>query len=211
MIGNFVKLQSLENEDYQLFSKWLRPSNVSALARGAQDFVTVEELEKDIKNGNTRYATVLTHEDEKIGFVSWQPQKYEGSYMIGGVIGDEKLWDKGYGAEAALLLLDYLFHYKNAHKVQFINGLYNLRSVRFLIKSNVKIEGILRDYFFLDGKYYDAVISSILRDEYYAYDTDGFNRDMIPKTEKDQIRKEFYDFFKNQWEEEFLKFKKENV
>ncbi|MDF1999849.1 GNAT family N-acetyltransferase [Peribacillus simplex] len=200
MKGNFVKLQALEEEDFALFSKWVTPSKVSALARGKQDFVTAEEVRQDIKSGNTRYATVLTHEDKKIGFVSWQPQSYEGSYIIGGVIGDPDLWDMGYGAEASILLLDYLFHSKNAHKVQFINGLYNLRTVRFLMKNKVTIEGILRDYFFLDGEYHDGVISSILRDEYYSHEDQP--EDMIPKSEKEQIRKELYDYLNHQRKDE---------
>lgn len=212
MRGDFVRLKALEDEDYKKISEWLCPSNVSSLARGGNDFVTAEEIEKDIKQGNTKYAIVLTTEtNQKIGFLSWQPQKYEGSYMIGGVIGQADLWDKGYGAEAGLLLLDYLFHYKNAHKVQFINGLFNLRSVRFLMKSNVHIEGILRDYFFIDGEYHDAVISSILREEYYAYDKEIQNnqKDSVPKAEKEQVREEFYEYVKQQWASNLEKFQRE--
>ncbi|MDA5110790.1 MULTISPECIES: GNAT family N-acetyltransferase [Brevibacillus] len=199
MRGNFVRLQALEEEDYKLFSQWVCPSKVSALARGRQDFATEDEIRKDIVNGSTRYATVVTHDGKKIGFVSWETLKYEGSYMLGGVIGDPELWDMGYGAEASLLLMDYLFHFKNAHKIQFINGLHNMRSVRFLIKNKVTIEGILRDHFFLDGEYHDAVISSILRDEYYGYSEP---EDMIPKSEKQKIREELYEYLQGYWKEE---------
>jgi diamine N-acetyltransferase len=192
MRGNFVRLQALEEEDYKLFSQWVCPSKVSALARGRQDFATEDEIRKDIVNGSTRYATVVTHDGKKIGFVSWETLKY-------GVIGDPELWDMGYGAEASLLLMDYLFHFKNAHKIQFINGLHNMRSVRFLIKNKVTIEGILRDHFFLDGEYHDAVISSILRDEYYGYSEP---EDMIPKSEKQKIREELYEYLQGYWKEE---------
>ncbi|MBD7963048.1 GNAT family N-acetyltransferase [Fictibacillus norfolkensis] len=198
MKGNFVKLRPLEEEDYALFSQWVVPSKTSALARGSQDFATTEEVKQDIKHGNTRYAMVLTHEDKKIGFVSWQPQKYEGSYLLGGVIGDPDLWDSGYGAEASILIMDYLFHFKNAHKVQFINGLHNLRSVRFLLKNKVVIEGILRDYFFLDGEYHDAIVSSILRDEYYQ-DEQNMPEDSIPREEKQKIREELYEYMNGYW------------
>jgi|GEM_PF-3514905 len=203
MKGNFVKLQALEEEDYALFSKWVCPSKVSALARGSQDYATTEEIRQDIQSGNTRYATVLTHDDKKIGFVSWQVQKYEGSYIIGGVIGEPELWDMGYGAEASVLILDYLFHSKNAHKVQFINGLYNQRSVRFLMKNNMLIEGVLRDYFFLDGEYHDAVVTSVLRDEYYSHGSENQPEDIIPKSEKEQIRKELYEYLNLQWKDEY--------
>ena len=203
MQGDLVKLQALEPEDYKLFAECLRPSKVSALALGTQDFLSIEEIEKNIKLGNTRYATVLTHENEKIGFISWQSQKYEGNYLLGGVIVDQSKWDQGYGAEASLLILEFLFHAKNAHRVQFINAAYNKRTVGFLIKNKVKIEGILRDHLFLDGEYHDAVISSILRDEYYTDDSD-FSQDTIPRNEKNQIRKELYEYLEGQWKEENL-------
>lgn len=199
MKGHFVELQALEEEDYELFSKWIRPSKVSALARGAQDFATAREIKMDIESSSTRYATVVTHDGKKIGFVSWEPMKYEGSYVLGGVIGDPELWDMGYGAEASILIMDYLFHFKNAHKIQFINGLYNQRTIRFLIKSNVTIEGVLRDYFFLDGEYHDAVISSILREEYYAGGKGGQPEDMIPKSEKEEIQKELREYLEKCW------------
>lgn len=200
MKGHLVKLRAIEEEDYSFFSKWMIPSTLSALARGTQDFAGTNEIKKDIQSGNTRYAMVLTHENKKIGFVSWQPQKYEGSYVLGGIIGEPELWDNGCGAEASLLLMDYLFHSKNAHKVQFINGLYNARSVRFLLKNKVVIEGILRDHFFVDGEYHDAVISSILREEYYA-DSQNQPQDAISKIEKKKIQEELYEYMNGYWKE----------
>lgn len=200
MKGHLVKLRAIEEEDYSFFSKWMIPSTLSALARGTQDFASTDEIKKDIQSGNTRYAMVLTHENKKIGFVSWQPQKYEGSYILGGIIGEPELWDNGCGAEASLLLMDYLFHSKNAHKVQFVNGLYNARSVRFLLKNKVVIEGILRDHFFVDGEYHDAVISSILREEYYA-DSHNQPQDAISKIEKVKIQEELYEYMNGYWKE----------
>ncbi len=203
MKGSLVKLSPLEEEDYSLFSKWVIPSKVSALARGALDFASTEEIKKDIQYGNTRYAMVLTHDDRKIGFVSWQPQKYEGSYVLGGVIGDPELWDNGYGAEASILIMDYLFHFKNAHKIQFVNGLYNLRTIRFLMKNNVMIEGILRDHFFIDGQYQDAVVSSILRHEYYEDDKNQPGN-AIPEAERQQTQEELYEYLNGYWKENCL-------
>lgn len=201
MEGQLVKLRAMEEGDYELFSKWVTPSKTSSLARGANDFTTSKEIKADIESGNTRYVMVLTHDNKKIGFISWTPQTYEGNYLLGGLIGDPELWDNGYGAEAGVLVIDYLFHHKNAHKLQFINGLYNSRSIRFIIKTKVVIEGIIRDHFFVDGEYHDAVISSILRDEYYEYlGTDSI--DSIPQEEKRKTRHELEEYLNGYWKEE---------
>lgn len=201
MKGHLVKLKAIEEEDYELFANWVTPSRTSSLARGGNDFVTSKEVKADIESGNTHHVMVLTHDNKKIGFVSWTPQKYEGNYLLGGVIGNPELWDSGYGAEAGALVMDYLFHQKNAHKLQFINGLHNSRSIRFIMKTKLVIEGILRDHYFIDGEYHDAVVSSILRDEFYAYpETDSI--DSIPKEEKRTIRQELYEYLNEYWKEE---------
>ncbi len=198
MKGHLVKLRAMEEEDYELFAEWVTPSKTSSLARGGNDFVTSEEIKADIESSNTQHVMVLTHEDEKIGFISWTPQKYSGNYQLGGVIGVPGLWDSGYGAEAGALAMEYLFHQKNAHKIQFINGLYNLRTVRFIMKSEIVIEGILRDHFFVDGEYHDAIVSSILREEYYGY-TDTDTVDSIPKEDKRKIRQELSEYLDDYW------------
>lgn len=201
MKGHLVKLKAIEEEDYELFAKWVTPSKTSSLARGVNDFATSKEIKADIESGSTRHVMVLTHDNKKIGFISWTPQKYEGNYLLGGVIGDPDLWDSGYGAEAGSLIMDYLFHQKNAHKLQFINGLHNARSVRFIMKTKLVIEGILRDHYFIDGEYHDAVVSSILRDEFYEYpETDSI--DSIPKEEKRAIRQELNEYLSDYWKEE---------
>ena len=198
MKGLLVKLKAMEEEDFELFAKWVTPSRTSSLARGDNDFATSKEIKADIESGNTQHVMVLTHDNKKIGFISWTPQKCEGNYLLGGVIGEPELWDSGYGAEAGVLAMEYLFHQKNAHKLQFINGLHNLRSVRFIMKANLVIEGVLRDHFFIDGEYHDAIISSILRDEFYSYpDTDKM--DSIPRDEKKKIRKELNEYLTEYW------------
>lgn len=199
MKGNLVYFAPLEEEDFELIAKCVQPSMTSALGRGRQEFVTVDVIKNDILNGNTGYATCKTiKDDKKIGFVSWRPLTYEGNYELGGVILEPELWDMGYGAEGSLLALDYLFHFKNAHRVQFVTGLFNYRTVKMLMKTELTIEGILRDYYYLDGEYHDAIVWSILRDEFYSL-KDYKPVDAIPREKKLQIKKEFREYLEKHW------------
>lgn len=69
------------------------------------------------------------------------------------------------------------------------------------MKTKLVIEGILRDHYFIDGEYHDAVVSSILRDEFYEYpETDSI--DSIPKEEKRAIRQELNEYLSDYWKEE---------
>ena len=54
----------------------------------------------------------------------------------------------------------------------------------------VHVDGILRDYYFLDGTYHDAVAASILRDEYYNLRNSVrmAPADIVPREEKEKAR-----------------------
>jgi RimJ/RimL family protein N-acetyltransferase len=84
------------------------------------------------------------------------------------IIGEKKYWNKGYGAEAAGLIIDYGFNKLNLNKVWLGVNTENKGAVRSYIKSGFKEEGILRDEIYRNGRYYDAVRMSILRREFYG-------------------------------------------
>lgn len=203
MHGYLIRLVPAESEDFALVSRWLRPSHEGALGAGGEsEFMSSTQIEEALTRATG--AMVETLDGVKVGYVQWHRLKHGGSYEVGGMIGDPELWDSGCGAEASMLVLDYLFHAKNAHRVQFMTGTYNRRVINFLIKNDVVIEGILRDYFFLDGEYHDAVIASLLRDEYYAAvrkpgAIPAF--EMIPGAERASARAEFRDYMRGHWDE----------
>ncbi|MGW6917518.1 GNAT family N-acetyltransferase [Kitasatospora sp. NPDC054939] len=202
MQGFLTRLVPAEDEDFTLVSTWLRPSYEGALGAGGEsEFYSSAQIRSGLTKSTG--AMVETLDGRKVGYVQWRLLKHGGSYEIGGMIGDPKLWDSGCGAEASLLVLDYLFHAKNAHRVQFMTGTYNRRVINFLIKSEVVIEGVLRDYFFVDGEYHDAVVASLLRDEYYAAAAKPGAHpifDMIPAEERTAGRAELREHLRTHWD-----------
>jgi hypothetical protein len=96
-----------------------------------------------------------------------------------------ELWGSGYGTIAMSDLLEFLFHSKNAHRVQITAAAYNKTMMKIFRSGFIRIEGILRDYYFFDGEYQDAVIGSILRDEYYKL-LRGTDIDLVARAEKDE-------------------------
>ncbi|MGG4264548.1 GNAT family N-acetyltransferase [Peribacillus simplex] len=197
MQGLMVSLVPFEDDDFELIYKWRQSNLTSALMSGSLDFVSLEEIKDQIKQDSTKYVGVKTSSGKKIGFISWHQVKIQGNYQLGGTIGDSDLWDKGYGVEATKLIMDYLFHFKNAHRLQFITGLYNKRTIKMLMKHATQIEGVLRDYYFLDGQYHDAAICSVLRDEYYEYyrENPEFYYNIFEPNELEETRLEFKKYY----------------
>ena len=72
-------------------------------------------------------------------------------------------WGKGYMAEAMKSTLDYIFFKENINRIGTRVHIQNFRSASALIKAGFQLEGILRDYWFLNGKMTDVMIFSMLK------------------------------------------------
>jgi diamine N-acetyltransferase len=189
--GEAVVLTPINSDhDYELLSEW--SSAASWLhAAGSRHYLTPLEAKDLVLRPDINWLMVRTHDKRAIGAVNWQVMAYSQSFMVGSAIGDEALWGAGYGMESILLLAQYLFHSQNAHKIQFTIGTFNKAMVEVFCQGPIHVEGILRDHYFVDNAYYDAVVGSILRDEYYEI-LDVLElpaNDSIPSAEKDQARK----------------------
>lgn len=180
MRGMLVRLRAVEEDDYRLFPEWVGYSLAGVLSSGGQsNDLSAADWQRVITTGDTRYAVIELLSGGAIGAVSWRAKRYPGSFEVGGLVGRQSLWDSGSGVEAAMLMIDHLFQALNANRVEMMAAIYNRRTVGFLIKGGLTVEAVLRDYFFADGEYHDAVVCSILRAEYYSASYDEY----MPSTE----------------------------
>jgi RimJ/RimL family protein N-acetyltransferase len=88
--------------------------------------------------------------------------------MFGIAIGEKDYWNRGYGTEAARLLIDYGFEQLNLHRISSFVYSFNERSVRLHKKVGFREEGRQREATFKNGKYHDHVMFGILREEWSA-------------------------------------------
>jgi diamine N-acetyltransferase len=177
-----VTLGAVTDRDYELFSEWASSSSW-VYAGGSRQYLNAGEFKSFVENGQGTFLMVRTRDGQAIGAVSWQTGQYPASFEIGTFIGDAGLWQSGFGMEAVIALFGHLFDTKHAHRIEFICGAFNKAAMQACCSGLVKIDGVLRDYYYIDGAYHDAVIASILRDEYYALLRPG---QTVPKAEIDE-------------------------
>ncbi|MFF2450521.1 GNAT family N-acetyltransferase [Neobacillus sp. NPDC058068] len=67
-------------------------------------------------------------------------------------------WGKGYGTECVALMSDFAFETLNLHKLHASVVDANRGSARILEKNGYVLEGELRDHYFIDEKYYNALL-----------------------------------------------------
>jgi diamine N-acetyltransferase len=180
-----VKLASVTEGDYALLSQWTS-SNAWVYASGMQMHTSAAELKAFFDRVDDEFLIVCTHDGLAIGLVSWKPTGTPGNFVVGTMIGDADMWGAGFGLEATILLVRMLFDSKNAHRVEFTCGVFNRQSVESFCSGLIVVEGILRDYYFVDGEYHDALIGSILRDEYYAAREPS---EIVPAKDKESARR----------------------
>jgi len=77
-------------------------------------------------------------------------------------------WGKGYGTEAALLMLRHGFEEMNLHRIHLRVYDYNERGQKSYRKLGFSEEGRMRQAHFRHGAWHDVVLMSILADEFFA-------------------------------------------
>ncbi|MGW7578850.1 GNAT family N-acetyltransferase [Streptomyces sp. NPDC054765] len=168
MQGRLVTLEWPGDDDWAAIASWLRPGSPAAVLSGDWELLGAAEVEQANRSGRVHHLVIRTKDGEGIGTVSYQRSGRIGGFTVGGAIGSPELWRRGYGAEAVVLLVDYLFHQLDAHRVQVTTAGYNKGIIRLMTKTPFVVEGILRDHCYLDGAYHDSIVWGVLRDEHYA-------------------------------------------
>ena len=77
-------------------------------------------------------------------------------------------WGKGYGTEAALLMLRHGFEELNLHRIHLRVYAYNARGQKSYAKLGFVEEGRLREGHFRHGAYHDVVLMSVLAEEFFT-------------------------------------------
>ncbi len=118
------------------------------------------------KNDYYRWAIIEKNAAECIGQIAYflvdsKNHFAEIEYCIG-----SDFQCKGFATEATKAIIAYGFDRINLHKVQICTKTINNPSKRVIEKCGFTYEGILRDYFYMDGDYVGRLYFSMLRSEY---------------------------------------------
>jgi RimJ/RimL family protein N-acetyltransferase len=174
LAGRAIDLVAPTRDDLALYRRWLDDPKVTEflemgarptrdadceafwrLASEAEDAIVFAIAER--KGGRTVGTCGLY-------LIQWLARRAQFNILIG----EPSAWDKGYGSEAARLILAYAFDVLNLNSVQLGVNADNARAVRSYEKVGFVREGVRRQFVYRNGRYYDSVMMSVLRDEYKA-------------------------------------------
>jgi RimJ/RimL family protein N-acetyltransferase len=172
--GKRVRLRAIRKEDLPQFVAWLNDPEVirnltiyapMSLEQEEQWYretlaqpIDAQPLGIEIKTGQAWNLI------GNIGFLNIDQRVH--SAEIGIFIGDKSTWDKGYGTEAMQLMLAYGFNTLNLNRIYLRVYETNPRGIRCYEKAGFQQEGRQRQAYFLEGKYIDVLLMSILKSDW---------------------------------------------
>jgi RimJ/RimL family protein N-acetyltransferase len=170
LIGQRVYLRPLERADAPLLQTWIndqdvirnllnfRPMNL----QGEEEFLDKVTRDPDL----LILGIALRSDDRLIGnVVLHRIQSRDRQAGFGILIGEKAEWSRGYGTEATRLIVRYAFNVLNLNRVWLHVLADNQRGQRAYEKVGFKVEGVLRQAGFREGRYMDMITMGILRGE----------------------------------------------
>lgn len=172
MRGGEVGLAVLEKYDLPLFKKWLNDPRLSIFMREFDDMIADENIQEWYERS--------VHDPSQIDFsiVRMKTGELAGACTLVSIdgrnstaearifIGEEQFWNKGYGSEAMILLLDYAFNVLNLHNVRLNVNSINTNAMHVYKKLGFKVVGKLRESRAYLRKKYDLYIMDMLAGEF---------------------------------------------
>jgi RimJ/RimL family protein N-acetyltransferase len=170
--GKRVDLRPVDLSDSELFVKWVNDPRIRDFILNAMPLSVTEEEEWIRKlpasKPNSFVMTIIEKGSGRpignmgVHRINWRDRHC----TTGAIIGEPEFWGKGYGTEAKLLLLRYLFDSLNLHRVCSAAIAFNKRSIAYSLKCGYKIEGRQRKHVFRKGKYHDLVHLAVFKPDF---------------------------------------------
>jgi RimJ/RimL family protein N-acetyltransferase len=170
--GNRIFLKRLSFDELEgNYVQWLNDKEVCKYNSHGGTLYTRDMAETFIRtldNDQSRevYAVYLKDTSIHIGNISLQQIDFHNSKAeLAYLFGEKAYWNNGYAQEAGEILLKRAFAVLGLHRVYFGTHVDNLGMRRLGEKLGFLMEGILKEAFFKNGKFYDITLYGKLRQQ----------------------------------------------
>ena len=180
IVGERLYLSPFDVDDIEICTKWAVWMNDRAVCDtfgGHHQLVSLSGAKKTLAElTGYRFAMISIDGDALIGHISLHDIDHlNRNAFLGIFIGDAEHRNKGYGAEAIRLVLDYGFRTLNLHSIMLSVHADNCAAIGCYKKVGFREAGRRREWIFKDGKYIDKLYMDILAHEFPGWEmqTDG--------------------------------------
>ena len=166
-----IELRPINEEDSELVVKWRNSTQVKQFFIYQKDISIAEQhrwIDTKVKTGKViQFIIVEKATNKPIGSVYFRDIDYDMHKAEYGIfIGEASARGKGYGTQAAELMIAYAFEKLNLHRIYLRVLSENKQAITSYKKAGFLQEGVLKHDVFINGKYHDIIWMSIISDEY---------------------------------------------
>ena len=168
-------LRQLKNEDTDFIFRHFSDTLVTQYLMDEPPVTEYEQAREIIQfyseaAGKTRnrWVMILKSNNQPIGTCGYH--KWEKRYFRAEIGYDlaPSFWGKGYMTEVLRVAISNGFERMGLNRIEALVYVGNDRSIRLLQRLGFEQEGMLRDYFCLDGKFHDHYLFALLKREWKA-------------------------------------------
>jgi RimJ/RimL family protein N-acetyltransferase len=165
-------LRRHDRANYPLYARWYGDEEIWRLTSWAAEPMqraAVERLfeSREASSLDDSFAIHREGEEEPIGVISLTNiSKANASADLSVIVGDPQDRDKGLGTEAIRVILRHAFEDSDLNRVGLSVFEFNEPAIHAYEKLGFKREGRLRQAIQRDGRFYDAILMSILASEW---------------------------------------------
>jgi [ribosomal protein S5]-alanine N-acetyltransferase len=178
IVGRKVYLRAIEFSDLSFINKLRNDDSIFQKTTGNKYYISSEYdrkwIEDKIFNNYKQLYLVVCRIDtnEPIGYIcAINIDHINRKAEFGGLVISSEYHSNGFGTEACLLLLDHLFEELGMNMIFTVAKEDNSVTLRLFEKLHVQCAGVLRDYVYKQGHFYNAYIYSLLHSEYKEFKT----------------------------------------
>ncbi len=174
--GRRVRLRTFTRADIQYLSDWADSAFVESMV--GSDFLYQYKhlyhrrndlfLDLMVRDGSQLNALIVPvkGDGKPVGFVRlFSINLLHGYAFLETVVADPHSLRKGWGVEASQLLVLYAVDALGIRRIEAKAYAYNRLSQNALLRNGFKLEGVLRQACFHDGRYWDILVFGLLKDE----------------------------------------------
>jgi RimJ/RimL family protein N-acetyltransferase len=174
LTGNLLSLRSIEEEDLKQLRDWRNNAEFRRHFREHRELNMRQQQvwfeEKVVKDDSTLMFSIRRNEDDELMgccglvYINWVHRNADLSLYIGWE--DVYIDTQGYADESVNLLLGYGFRVLGLHKIWTELYEFDEKKKKLFDRFGFKQDGVLRQNYWSDGKWWDSVIVSILAQEF---------------------------------------------
>jgi RimJ/RimL family protein N-acetyltransferase len=169
--GKKVFFRAIERQDLKFLQEWINDPEISRLVLGWCFPVSMAQQEEwflqSLKDQNTQRFIVESYDEGVIGLTGlWQINWHDRNALTALKLGPQAARGRGYGTDAILTMMSYAFFNVGLHRLWGRILPYNIASYKaYVEKCGWKVEGVLRQAVFRDGRFYDEYRVGVLLED----------------------------------------------